>query len=292
MPLVPHASWYDRKDPDAVMLTKDDVPDCLFPTDNEYGIPVLRMDRMANALDLPIVMWGQRRRTDFMFGTWGFYVDDYRFQALWKDPTPIVNSRAVNAIECNFTVHNHLPRALALYETYRKRWLARFWQDFGGTRIFVDMNVPPEHEEVNLLGVPRGWLAYATRGTINVAAIQRRHELALDWAGAENKANVVFVVYGGGKDAKAYCLEHGVIWVPEHNDVQRKNKIIDGADSVLPPERPLDMRFTLNGEESFMPRRTPKPYAKKKPAPETDNPATIAETKGADHGENLSHDES
>jgi hypothetical protein len=56
-----------------------------------------------------------------------------------------------------------LPPALAIYQIWRKRWLGRYLQHYG-KRIFVDLNVAAEHAGINLLGIPKGWRAFATRG--------------------------------------------------------------------------------------------------------------------------------
>lgn len=257
MPQIDHVEWYERKK-DIPYLTKEDVPDCLFPSNNEFGIPLLRMDCMGNAVDLPVVLWGQRRRTDYMFGTWAFYVDDYRFKALWSDPTPVVNSGAMNAFECNFSLHPQLPKAIAIYYTYQKRWISRFWQEFGRTRIFVDLNVDPLFREVNMLGVPNGWTAYATHGySDRLHTLDEERRFAYEWAGHAKREDVVFVVYGGGGEVKEYCQSHGLIWIPEQSDVQRKKKIVQGTIHEGAPH-PIDMVFEVNGAESFTARRTPK----------------------------------
>lgn len=219
--------------PDQALLarvwSRRDIPDSLWPTDNDAGVPTLRLDRCADAVDLPVVMWGTRARSRRMFGTWGFYVDDYRFNALWADPSPILNSGCVNIIEPNFTIHDQLPNAVALYHTYRKRYLARTWQELGGIRVFVDLNVPPTHAAMNLLGVPAGWRAYATRGYAD-----RLHQLEGEVARAiehRGSDDILFLVYGGGAKVRDYCLARGLIWVPEQQDVAQRRAL---AASVGP----------------------------------------------------------
>lgn len=68
--------------------SRRDIPDCLWPTDNHFDIPTLRADLQGNAVDVPVTGWGTVRRTTMMPGTWHFYVDDYRFNKLWTDPSP------------------------------------------------------------------------------------------------------------------------------------------------------------------------------------------------------------
>ena len=148
-------------------LTRREVPDALWPSDNVSDVPSLLVNLQANAVCLPVMLWGAAsRKKGRMRGTWLFYTDDYRFEALWKDPSPVVNTGCMSAVEPNFTVGPQTPHAIALYNIYRKRWIARWWQSHG-IRIFVDMNIDVEwFRDIMLLGVPRGWKAYATRGYV------------------------------------------------------------------------------------------------------------------------------
>lgn len=59
--------------------------DYLYPSDNGYEIPCLRLDRQAGNLILPFAPYGAGRRTKEA-RTIHFYVDDYRFSSLWKKP--------------------------------------------------------------------------------------------------------------------------------------------------------------------------------------------------------------
>lgn len=203
-----------------------DVPDALWATDNEWGVPLLDTHWQANALDLPVAGWGSIARKTRLKGTWHFYTDDNRFEPLWADPSPIVNTACVNVIEPNFSVYDQMPRAVALWGTYRKRWLARWWQSFG-IRVFVDLNVSEEHADLNWLGVPDGWRAYATRGySSRLDATEREYAAACEHAGTDD---VLFVVVGGGKAVKARCQERGWTWVIETMDKRKAEKEDDGG---------------------------------------------------------------
>lgn len=187
------------------------VPDALFPTNNEFGIPMLRPDRQADFVDAPFKGWGSVRRRDRHKGTWHFYTDDYKFSALWKNPDQLVDTCAPSTVEVNFSLGEQTPWAVALYETYRKRWMARYWQDMG-IRIFVDLNVPDEHFETNLLGVPVCWRAYATKATDYKLPLLRWQA---DRAAYHADSDILLVVYGGGKKVAQACEENNWVHVPE-----------------------------------------------------------------------------
>ncbi len=202
-------------------IEQGDVPDALFPSDNEWGVPTLDLALQATSLDLPVVGWGSKRggrKLNLAGGTWHFYVDDYRFDVLWADPTPVVNGHCRNVIEPNFTVTAQLPAAYALWQVYRKRWLARFWQEYG-VRVIVDLNFPGNMQHLNLLGVPAGWAAFATHGYVD-----RLADLEAEWAtgrGVAGRDDFLFVVYGGGKAVKAMCQERGWVHIIEDRDEVR-----------------------------------------------------------------------
>jgi len=219
--------WPDDDPPDDLdVLTSADVPDALWPSNNEWGIPLLDASLQAIAVDLPVSLWGAAGRKKRMDGTWVFYCDDYRFEALWKDPSTVVNTQCVNAVEPNFTVGPQTPRAVALWQIYRKRYIARWWQSCG-VRVLVDMNVDfSTFGDIALLGVPEGWKAYATRGyTERRDYTILEYEAACEHAGTDS---ILFLLYGGGKKCQELAQERGWIWIPEHMDVKRGGKVKDG----------------------------------------------------------------
>lgn len=211
-------------------LGRWDVPDALFATDNEWGVPLLDVRMQGTAVVAPVQPWGQgagaRSRTNP--GMWHFYTEDYRFQALWDDPSPIVTSGCGAVVEPNFSAYIEMAPAIVLYRTYQKRWLARFWQSMG-IRVFVDLNVAENHADVNLLGVPKGWKAWATRGyTERLDATVREYERAVAHAGTED---ILFFVYGGGKAVKQLCQERGWTWLMEQRDAAKAPAELTGGQN-------------------------------------------------------------
>lgn len=198
-------------------LSRYDVPDALFPSDNVWGVPTLLPDLQSTNVGLPVSLWGAMGRKKRMRGTWLFYCDDYRFEALWTDPSGVVNTQCAGAVEPNFTIGPQTPRAVALWQIYRKRWLARWWQDYG-IRVFVDVNVDIEtFGDIVLLGVPKGWKAYATRGySKRMEFTLAEYELAKAHAGCEP----LFLLYGGGAACRELARERGWVYVSEHMDLK------------------------------------------------------------------------
>ncbi len=205
-------------------FSREEMPDCLWPSDNPLDIPVLRTGLMGNTLDLPCIMWGTvaRRTMDSQRrpGTLGFYVDDYRFQALWKDPSALLNSGARTIIEPNYSVHERTPVAVATTLIYRKRWLARLCQEFAGMRVFVDLNVALRHMELNMLGVPEGWRAWSTRFYVDSPEVtDEQYARACEHCGDDD---VLFVVYGGGRAGRAWSQAHQCIHITDQRTQVRR----------------------------------------------------------------------
>lgn len=194
------------------------TPDALFPS-TYFGVPLLRLDRAANFVDAPVRGWGSVSRTKRMRGTWHFYVDDFKFNTLWTQPDQVALSQAVNCVEINFSIEDQSPFAVALYQIYRKRWVARYWQECG-FRIFVDLNVPPIYEDLNLIGVPDGYSAWATSATDSrINDLARQYEIAKNHG--KNGVNQTFLVYGGGKKVRAFCEKHDCVHVNDARNEAR-----------------------------------------------------------------------
>jgi len=193
------------------------IPDTIFPTNNKYGIPVLLPDMEAKLIDFPFVAWGSVKRTSVNEGSWHFYVDDYRFTALWDKPDMIPATKCISVVEVNYTITDQMPYPVALYRIYQKRWLARYWQS-QGVRVVADLNVARPFREMNMLGIPRGWKTFATHGyNDRIDDLQNELDIAQEIAGTDN---ITFMVYGGGEKVREFCENNPVVThTDEHRNV-------------------------------------------------------------------------
>ena len=118
------------------------IPDSLFPTDNDFEVPSLRLDMQATTCQIPFVCFGEQKRTFKMngTGTLHFYTDDYRFNAVYEHPEKILQQNPAQIVEPNFSLFNETPIAFGLQAIYKKRLVARQMQE-EGIRVFVDLNV-------------------------------------------------------------------------------------------------------------------------------------------------------
>lgn len=182
----------------------------------KYDIPMLNIGMQAEHIVSPFFVWGHNSRRRNNPGTFCFYTDDYKFSALWKNPNslPFTGCRVV--VEPNYSTRDEMPEAVIIYKTYQKRWLSRFWQE-GGIKVVVDLNVSRKSQEINLLGVPKGWGSYAIRShRTDNDMIQESYDRALHHSGNNI---TLFLVYGGGKKIREMCNKMGWLNIPDKINV-------------------------------------------------------------------------
>ena len=223
-------------------LKAGDVGDWIWPTDNDFSIPLLLKDFQPRGLELPTNRWGAKARKDRLAcGSFHFYTDDYRFEALWKDPTKIVNSGCNAVAEPNFSTNDEMPFAVFLWHLYRKRWLARYWQSYG-VEIWADLAVAPRYRKYALLGIPKGWKAYASYsfGSHGIEKVIEEAALAKEHAGSDDI--LLWVICGTEEDLEI-CKEEGWIGVPSHQQAHCRNvggkKALALPNVKMAPTRPV-----------------------------------------------------
>lgn len=184
-------------------------------------IPALQLEsaKRAPKLDWPLFVWGSVARTT-RAGTWAFFTDDYRFASLWSDPDKVNKQTCAAAFEPNYSVFDTSPRAVAVWAVYRKRWLAKHWQQ-QGLRVWVDLCFAHRHAGLTLQGVPRGWQRYCT-----AAFDARLHDLDFELRQARRHADgapLTLAVYGGGRATVEWCQRHAeVVRIPRRTANQHR----------------------------------------------------------------------
>lgn len=101
--------------------------------DKRFGIPnVLRMP-LPHPLPKAFIDWPHRK--SFPDGTGlHFFVDDYQFERVWNHPHHYVGEfkkRHPLVLSPQFSVFIGMPPVMAQWNTYRNRWLCRWYQEQG-----------------------------------------------------------------------------------------------------------------------------------------------------------------
>lgn len=223
---TPEDNEPDEEDDDEDVLKDDKLEfyhnmlgDFAYPSDNEYGIPVLLTDNQPVHVRLPLTPWGVEGRYKKHISCYHFYVDDYRFERLFKDPINLLKSGCKQIVEPNCSIHDQTPVAYGIFKIYRKRYLARYFQEVG-VQVWVDLNVSHRFAEYNLLGVPKGYNAFFTRG---VSGWQNHLDINLEMAKRISGLDHPNLnVYGGGQDIEEWCYKHSLYYTPEFISHARK----------------------------------------------------------------------
>lgn len=243
-----------------------EFPDCLFPSSNREGVPDLDLSLQGDVLDYP-AQWGKFARSTEMVGKCiTFWEDDYRFNAfgtavehghhwrkLWERPAKVWESKAPSFIEVNFSTSNSQPYYRALWQIAKKRHLSCLFQQMGKMRCWVDMNVAERWEDLNLLGVPHGWQAYAThyQKYYDLDLLAHQVELARERAGTDM---IRFAVFAHNEDVERYCQRAGLIYCGEDwsaRDASKKQKRIAALEKKVQIE-PLQPEMRI---EPIRPKR-------------------------------------
>ena len=201
-------------------------PNDIFPSSNDWGIPDLDPNMQPTTTDVDWLKWGVQQRTATHDGGIHFYTDDYKFSAVWDKPDDLLETGCSVAVEPNFSTWANMPRALAMTDIYKKRWLARYWQQ-QGVRLWVDVNTSPHLHDLNFLGVPKEWRYFATRYLAsfddgNVAgydATMSDWQAIVDYTGTED---CVLLVYGARPTTFKGAPSQWILQL-EHSDFIRGN---------------------------------------------------------------------
>lgn len=186
--------------------------DVLYDSDNIYEIPNLLLEMQAGKVELPLSPWGANSRLRKDVATYHFYVDDYRFEKLWKDPINLLTSGCKAVVEPNCSCHDQTPIAWGIQLIYKKRWLCRYLQECG-IKVYADLNVSHKFIEYNKMGIPKGYNAFFTRGLDGwMESLKLDLQVAQEISGLQ-RPNLV--VYGGGSEIQEFCRRNGLLYVTD-----------------------------------------------------------------------------
>lgn len=177
-----------------------------------YDIPILDINHQITELPQSWVRWGATRQ-DTPQEAIHFYIDDNKFSSLESDPDKVFKSKPSALIELNYSTNDQQPTALVIADIWRKRTVARRWQSHG-IKIAVDMNVSSKFTALNLMGVPKGWKAYANRAySDDLKHLMDAYHVAQEHA---RTRDILYFVYGRNT-AKDLCQSNGWIWIDSNH---------------------------------------------------------------------------
>ena len=138
----------------------------IFEGVGEYGIPAIEPDspevdnwigfNFAKTCDEPEIHGIH------------FFIDDYQFVRVWKDPDRYTNMLGKFQAVCtpDFSTYTDFPKAVQIYNHYRKHWLGAYWQEVGIRVIPTISWSDRDSYEWCFMGEPEGYtVAVSSVGT-------------------------------------------------------------------------------------------------------------------------------
>lgn len=114
-----------------------------------------------------------------------FYLDDYQFDRVWAHPEVYTDRmRQFKAVLApDFSLYTDFPKAVQIFNHYRKHWVARYWQENGVTVIPTICWSTPDSFEWCFDGEPRNATV-----SISVLGCNRDEQMKRDFWVGFNKA--------------------------------------------------------------------------------------------------------
>jgi len=109
------------------LLNVQNVEKGFFSSSNSYGIPDVKADEFKIKELIPYRV--DKRRN----GTAHFFLDDYRFERVWKNADSQIEElkKYDGVLSPDFSMYTTYPEAFQLWQVYRNRWCMRYWQLHG-----------------------------------------------------------------------------------------------------------------------------------------------------------------
>jgi hypothetical protein len=122
-----------------------------FSSSNSYGIPDIKADEFNIQELIPYRVDANRN------GTAHFFLDDYRFERCWKNPDSQIEEleKYDGVLSPDFSMYTNYPEAMQIWQVYRNRWCACYWQSFGIKVIPTVSWSDEESFKYCFLGIPK-----------------------------------------------------------------------------------------------------------------------------------------
>ena len=183
-------------------------PACKFPT-SSLGMPELDLALIVRSIPLPFAPWGSQSRKKTFMGTYHFFIEDKNFSALWKFPDRVLLSGCSVFVEPDWSIPEHSDYPIFLYQLYRRRYIARYWQSLG---LYIVPNLSVDFEWLDFVasGIPLGTSIFATSGlSASPDLLEAQFEVACQ---ISDSATPQFMVYGGNRYVRSFCHSYSS-WV-------------------------------------------------------------------------------
>lgn len=189
----------------------------LFASSNEYGIPLLEK---CSRVPAQLVQWGSR--PDLLASPANsaihFFVDDYRFECIWKQPARYVDliQHVGCALTPDFSLFRDMPLAMQIWNVYRNRWLGCYWQSYG-IEVIPTISWSQPHEFC-YAGVERGSIV-----AVSTVGLNDQTARYLFREGFEKMIDVIQpkTILCYGRMPRDICVDNVVVFPTRWNERKR-----------------------------------------------------------------------
>ena len=137
----------------------------IWDVSGEYGIPIIKPHIITDNLEFIGFNYAKSEKNPQDKGI-HFFIDDYQFTRLWNEPERYIGmlGRFKCVLTPDFSLYADYPRALQIFNHYRKHVLGAYWQREGLTVIPTISWSNEESFEFCFDGEPKG-------GTVAVSSV-------------------------------------------------------------------------------------------------------------------------
>ncbi len=104
----------------------------IFNGVGDYGIPIIRNETIGNVENWISFNFAKSCDEPKKHGI-HFFIDDYQFIRLWSHPDSYIDMlrKFPAVLTPDFSTYLDFPKAIQIYNHYRKHWLGAYWQMHG-----------------------------------------------------------------------------------------------------------------------------------------------------------------
>lgn len=129
---------------------------------DKFGIPIIPKSQFSSCelQDLRLIGFNQVKRDNGLHANRmvHFFLYDYLFENIWKDPQPFIEylSKYAGVLTPDFSMYIEMPTTVQLYNTFRNRWCGAYLKS-KGIRVIPTINWgTKESFDFCFAGVPKG----------------------------------------------------------------------------------------------------------------------------------------
>ena len=106
-----------------------------FQVTGKFELPVVMKQRI-DLSSVKLIAYSDTHRTDSPVNKSKgvhFFIDDYRFDGIYRNPEISLRKLSQYAflISPDYSLYREMPKALQIYNVFRNRWVAAYWQAKG-----------------------------------------------------------------------------------------------------------------------------------------------------------------